>query len=83
MKQISRVLGIIYSALVPNAKGAERALADGTRELDVVVSASNGHSPEPTGRTEDSGPPAVALLKASRELAGAARSPSARCDPGY
>ena len=33
-----------YSALVPNLKGAERALAAGITELEVVVSASDTHN---------------------------------------
>src|SRR5262245_63789555 len=32
--------GVRYSALVPNTRGAERALAAGFREIEVVVSAS-------------------------------------------
>jgi hydroxymethylglutaryl-CoA lyase len=35
---------VAYSALVPNARGAERALAAGFRELEVVVSASDTHN---------------------------------------
>src|SRR5262245_49948390 len=33
-----------YSALVPNSKGAQRALAAGFREVEVVVSASDTHN---------------------------------------
>jgi hydroxymethylglutaryl-CoA lyase len=33
-----------YSALVPNTRGAQRALAAGFRELEVVVSASDAHN---------------------------------------
>src|SRR5687768_13537151 len=33
-----------YSALVPNTRGAERALGHGFTELEVVVSASNTHN---------------------------------------
>lgn len=36
--------GIRYSALVPNVRGAERALAAGFTELEVVVSASDTHN---------------------------------------
>jgi hydroxymethylglutaryl-CoA lyase len=35
---------IRYSALVPNTKGAERALAAGFTEIEVVVSASDTHN---------------------------------------
>jgi hydroxymethylglutaryl-CoA lyase len=33
-----------YSALVPNSRGAQRALAAGFREIEVVVSASDTHN---------------------------------------
>ncbi len=33
-----------YSALVPNTRGAQRALAAGFREIEVVVSASDTHN---------------------------------------
>jgi hydroxymethylglutaryl-CoA lyase len=44
MADIDRVPGIVYSALVPNAKGAERAIAARADELEVVVSASETHN---------------------------------------
>lgn len=36
--------GVTYSALVPNVKGAQRALAAGVTELHLVVSASESHN---------------------------------------
>jgi hydroxymethylglutaryl-CoA lyase len=39
-----RVAGVHYSALVPNTRGAHRALAAGFREIEVVVSASDTHN---------------------------------------
>jgi hydroxymethylglutaryl-CoA lyase len=36
--------GVRYSALVPNSRGAQRALAAGFREVEVVVSASETHN---------------------------------------
>ena len=41
---INRAPGVRYSALVPNLRGAERALAAGFREIEVVVSASDTHN---------------------------------------
>jgi hydroxymethylglutaryl-CoA lyase len=35
---------IRYSALIPNSRGAQRALAAGFREIEVVVSASDTHN---------------------------------------
>ena len=41
---IDRVPGVVYSALVPNAKGAERAVMAGADEIELVVSASETHN---------------------------------------
>jgi hydroxymethylglutaryl-CoA lyase len=44
MAQITRAPGVVYSALVPNPKGAERALAAQADEIELVVSASETHN---------------------------------------
>ncbi|MCI3208016.1 MULTISPECIES: hydroxymethylglutaryl-CoA lyase [Pandoraea] len=44
MQGIERVPGIVYSALVPNLRGAERAIACGVDELNLVMSASESHN---------------------------------------
>jgi hydroxymethylglutaryl-CoA lyase len=44
MARITRRPGVVYSALVPNRRGAERALAAQADELEVVVSASETHN---------------------------------------
>lgn len=44
MAGITRRPGIIYSALVPNPKGAEMATAAGVDEIELVVSASETHN---------------------------------------
>ncbi|ACO78777.1 HMG-CoA lyase-like protein [Azotobacter vinelandii CA] len=41
---IQRVPGTIYVALVPNLKGAQRALESGADELNLVMSASQTHN---------------------------------------
>ncbi len=52
---IQRSAAVRYSALVPNLRGAERALAAGVREIEVVVSASDTHNRRNVGRsTEES-----------------------------
>ncbi|MFM0341172.1 hydroxymethylglutaryl-CoA lyase [Paraburkholderia fungorum] len=43
-QQIERHPGVIYVALVPNLKGAERALASRADELNLVMSASQTHN---------------------------------------
>jgi hydroxymethylglutaryl-CoA lyase len=51
MAQIERRPGVVYSALVPNPKGAERALAAHADELELVVSASETHNQKNVRRT--------------------------------
>ncbi len=41
---LRRQPGVVYTALVPNLRGAERALAAGTDELNLVMSASETHN---------------------------------------
>jgi hydroxymethylglutaryl-CoA lyase len=50
-----KVPGIRYSALIPNTRGAQRALAAGFAEIEVVVSASDTHNRRNLNRsTEES-----------------------------
>jgi hydroxymethylglutaryl-CoA lyase len=51
MAGITRAPGVVYSALVPNVKGAERALAARADELQLVVSASETHNLKNVRRT--------------------------------
>jgi hydroxymethylglutaryl-CoA lyase len=44
MKQIERVPGVVYVALVPNLRGAERALECRVDEINLVMSASETHN---------------------------------------
>jgi hydroxymethylglutaryl-CoA lyase len=48
-----RVDGVHYSALVPNTRGAHRALDAGFREIEVVVSASDTHNRKNVNRSTD------------------------------
>jgi hydroxymethylglutaryl-CoA lyase len=41
---IARRPGVVYSALVPNVRGAERAIAAGVDEMNLVMSASESHN---------------------------------------
>src|SRR5579859_1526976 len=45
--------GIRYSALVPNLKGAQRAIEAGFTELEAVVSASETHNMKNVNRTTE------------------------------
>jgi hydroxymethylglutaryl-CoA lyase len=65
----TRVPGVRYSALVPNSRGARRALDAGFREIEVVVSASDTHNRRNVNRsTADSLTDIAALVE---ELHGA------------
>ena len=44
MREIRRQPGVVYSALVPNVRGAERAIESRTDELNLVMSASESHN---------------------------------------
>jgi hydroxymethylglutaryl-CoA lyase len=53
MKSIERVPGVVYVALVPNARGAERALMCKADELNVFMSVSETHNRANVNRTTD------------------------------
>lgn len=44
LRGIRRARGVVYTALVPNVKGAERAIDAGADELNLVMSASESHN---------------------------------------
>ena len=44
LRGIQRQPGVVYAALVPNLRGAERAIAAGADELNLVMSASETHN---------------------------------------
>lgn len=51
--RITRNPDVRYSALIPNTRGAQRALAAGFREIEVVVSASDTHNRRNLNRSTD------------------------------
>jgi hydroxymethylglutaryl-CoA lyase len=53
LASITRRPGVRYTALVPNRRGAERALAAGADELEAVVSASATHNSKNLRRTPE------------------------------
>lgn len=44
LREIRRTPGVVYSALVPNIRGAERAIESRADELNLVMSASESHN---------------------------------------
>jgi hydroxymethylglutaryl-CoA lyase len=63
--------GLFVSALVPNLKGAERALAAGADLLLVPLSASRAHSLANLRKTPDEVVAEVARMRAARDASGA------------
>jgi len=63
--------GVRYSALVPNSRGARRALAAGFGELEVVVSASDTHNRHNVNRSTDESLADIAALIGEVHAAGA------------
>ena len=74
---LPRRSAVTWWALVPNAKGAELALAAGMRHLTVTVSASEGYSQKNVGRSTDD---AVAGLT---QIAAAAVQPADQPDVAF
>src|SRR4029079_2969528 len=63
MAEITRRPGVVYSGLVPNVKGAERAIAAAADEIQLVVSASETHNLKNVRRS------VAEALVAAREVA--------------
>jgi hydroxymethylglutaryl-CoA lyase len=51
--QVTKNPDIRYSALIPNTRGAHRAIAAGFREIEVVVSASDTHNQRNLNRSTE------------------------------
>ena len=62
--------GLLASVLVPNLKGAERALAAGAHSMVVPLSASHAHSLANLRKTPDDVVAEVARIRAVRDAAG-------------
>ena len=67
----TKVDGVRYSALVPNSRGAERALAAGFTEVEVVVSASDTHNRKNVNRSTDESLDDIARIIDQLHAAGA------------
>jgi len=72
LARIGRRPGVSYTALVPNRRGAERALAAGADELEAVVSASATHNRRNLKREPDE---TITEIAGVIELAHAAGRP--------
>jgi hydroxymethylglutaryl-CoA lyase len=69
--RIERNPRVRYSALVPNLRGAQRALAAGVTEIEVVVSASDTHNRRNVNRSTEESLEDIAAVLARAHEAGA------------
>ncbi|SIT14367.1 hydroxymethylglutaryl-CoA lyase [Achromobacter sp. MFA1 R4] len=69
MRRIRRQPGVIYTALVPNVRGLERALEAGTDEMNLVMSCSETHNRANLRMTRDQ-----SFAELSQVLAAAAKA---------
>jgi hydroxymethylglutaryl-CoA lyase len=65
LREIKRRPGVVYSALVPNVRGAERALEARADELNLVMSASESHNLSNLRMTREQSFAALAEVAAS------------------
>lgn len=70
-RAIDRSDSVRYSALVPNLRGARRALDAGLREIEVVVSASETHNRANVNRSTEESLDDIAVLLKTAHDAGA------------
>jgi hydroxymethylglutaryl-CoA lyase len=70
-RQVTRAPGVRYSALVPNSRGATRALGAGFTELEAVVSASDTHNRKNVNRSTSESLDDIAVLIDQAHQAGA------------
>jgi hydroxymethylglutaryl-CoA lyase len=69
--QIAKAAAVRYSALVPNSRGASRALAAGFTELEAVVSASDTHNRKNVNRGTAESLDDIAVIIDAAHQAGA------------
>jgi hydroxymethylglutaryl-CoA lyase len=69
--RIQRQPSVRYSALVPNLRGAARALAAGFAEIEVVVSASDTHNRKNINRSTDESLAEIADIVTAAHQGGA------------
>ncbi len=68
LREIRRKPGVVYSALVPNVRGAERAVESRADELNLVMSASESHNLSNLRMTRDTS--FAGLVEVARAVQG-------------
>ncbi|AVS68190.1 hydroxymethylglutaryl-CoA lyase [Paracidovorax avenae] len=79
MREIARRPGVVYAALVPNVRGAERAIEARTDELNLVMSASETHNLANLRMTRGQSFASLAQVVATAQGAGVAVNVSLSC----
>ena len=79
MREITRHPGTIYAALVPNLRGAERAIESRTDELNLVMSVSSTHNIANLRMTQEQSFAALAQVVAMAQGAAVAVNVSLSC----
>ena len=79
LREIRRKPGVVYSALVPNVRGAERAVESRADELNLVMSASESHNLSNLRMTRDTSFASLAEVARAVQGTGAAINVSLSC----
>jgi hydroxymethylglutaryl-CoA lyase len=79
LREITRRPGTVYSALVPNLRGAERAIESKADELNLVMSASASHNLANLRMTQQQSFTALAETARAAKSAGVAVNVSLSC----
>jgi hydroxymethylglutaryl-CoA lyase len=79
MRRIRRAPGVVYAALVPNVRGAERAIDARTDEFNVVMSASGTHNLANLRMTQGQSYKGIGEVVALARSAGVAVNVSLSC----
>ncbi|MDZ5459958.1 hydroxymethylglutaryl-CoA lyase [Azohydromonas lata] len=82
LREIERAPGVVYSALVPNVRGAERAIDARADELNLVMSASESHNLANLRMTRAQSFQALSAVSAIARQAGTAVNVSLSCSFG-
>ena len=79
LREIRRAPGVVYSALVPNVRGAERAIESRADELNLVMSATESHNLSNLRMTREQSFAGLAEVAAVARGAGVAVNVSLSC----
>ena len=82
LREIARRPGVVYSALVPNVRGAERAIEARADELNLVMSASESHNLANLRMTREQSFTALSQVAALARSAGVPVNVSLSCSFG-